>query len=233
MDEHEHADGSAHGHSHGHENSQTHSHDHDHSHDHHHKHGNAHDHHHDHDHDFTDRAERLNDPIQYRYLSAEELREFLDPAPDWVVADLGSGTGFYTDEIAPIVDVVYAVDAFEGMHEHYRDRGVPENVELVTANVQSTPLNDDELDGAVSLRTFHHGVSDSLNEVARILRPGGRLVVVDWSATSVGDRERGPAPEECFDLATVQTLLLEHGFKIQYAQERRETFVVVATLRSD
>ncbi|WP_416841279.1 class I SAM-dependent methyltransferase [Haloferax sp. DFSO52] len=223
MDENEHTDGSTHGHSHDH----SHDHDNGHSHDHHHEHS------HDHDHDFTDRADRLNDPVQYRYLSAEELREWLNPEPDWVVADLGSGTGFYTDEIAPIVDVVYAVDVYEGMHEHYRDRGVPENVELVTADVHSTPLNDDQLDGAVSLRTFHHGVSDSLDEIARIIRPGGRLVVVDWSATGVGDRERGPAPEECFDLATVQTLLLDHGFKIQAAQERRETFVVVATLRND
>lgn len=195
--------------------------------------GPAHDHDHAHDHDFTDRADRLEDPVQYRYLSAEELRTFLDPAPDWVVADLGSGTGFYTNEIAPVVRTVYAVDAYEAMHERYREKGLPANVEPITADVSDVPLGTNVLDGAVSVRTFHHGVADALDELARLLRPGGRLVVFDWSATGRGDRDRGPDPADCFDLATVQSRLLDAGFRIRSAHERRETFVVTATLRAD
>ena len=200
-----------------------------HSHDHEHEGGHSHDH----EHDFTDRIERLEDPHQYRYLSGEELRTFLDPAPDWTVADLGSGTGLYTNELAPIAETVYAVDAYEEMHDRYRENGVPENVELVTADVADVPLPDDDLDGAVSLRTFHHGVAESLEEIARLFRPGGRLVVCDWSATGAGERERGPDEETCFDLATAQSLLLKAGFRIQDAHERRETFVVIATLRPE
>lgn len=183
-----------------------------------------------HEHDFTDRTDRLEDPAQYRYLSAEELRTFLDPSPDWTVADLGSGTGFYADEIAPVVDAVYAVDAFEGMHERYAAKGMPSNVEPVTADVGDIPLDDGVLDGAMSLRTFHHGVAGALDEVARLLRTGGRFVVVDWSATGAGDRDRGPDPERCYDLAAVQSMLVESGFAIREAVERRETFVVVARL---
>ncbi|WP_332900229.1 class I SAM-dependent methyltransferase [Haladaptatus sp. CMSO5] len=193
----------------------------------------AHGHSHDHDHDFTDRIDRLNDPIQFRYLSAEELRELLDPAPDWTVADLGSGTGLFTDELAPVVDTLYALDTNDGMHEAYRERGVPENVDLVTEDVAATPFADGELDGAISLRTFHHGVAEALPELARVLRPGGRFVVFDWSATRAGETERGPPADMCFDIATAQSLLLDHGFRIQRAKERRETFVVVATRRGD
>jgi ubiquinone/menaquinone biosynthesis C-methylase UbiE len=192
-----------------------------------HDHGSGHDHEHG-----PSRIDRLNDPAQYRYLSAEELRRFLDPNPDWTVLDLGSGTGFYTDAVAPVVDTAYAVDVSPEMHEAYRDRGRPGNVESITADVADVPLEDAVADGALSLRTFHHGVSDALDEVARLLRPGGRFVVVDWSATGVGDRDRGPDPENCFDLATVQSMLVDEGFEIADAHERRETFVVVARVRA-
>lgn len=181
--------------------------------------------------DLAERIERLEDPRQYRYLSAEELRTFLDPGPGWVVADLGSGTGFFTNELAPVVERLYAIDVRGAMHEVYRSKGLPATVVPVTADVGALPLADDSLDGAVSIRTFHHGVADALDEVARALRPTGRLFVIDWSATGAGDRERGRHPEDYFDLSTAQARLLEAGFEIQAARERRETFVVVASPR--
>lgn len=190
----------------------------------------------DHDHEPSgyatgEKADRLEEPGRYKYLSAEEVYALLEPEPGWTVADLGSGTGFYTDDVAPLVEQVYAVDVHEAMQEAYREKGVPENVELVTSDVGDLPFADDALDAALSIRTFHHGVADSLGELGRVLRPGGRFVVVDWSATGAGDRDRGPDPEDCFDLATAQSLLLEAGFEIRSARERRETFALVGCRR--
>lgn len=178
--------------------------------------------------DILNRIDQLRKPAQYNYLSGEELRYFLNPDPDWTVADFGSGTGFYTDEIAPVVETAYAIDDLEQMHAKYREVGMPENVEPVVSDFSDTPLDTDELDGAISTRTFHHGFETALEEVARVMRPGGRFVIVDWSATGAGERET-PVEEEYFDLATVQSLLIDSGFEIRTAQERRETFVVVAT----
>lgn len=190
----------------------------------------------DHDHDHSDyatgeKADRLEEQRRYRYLSAEEVYALLDPEPDWTIADLGSGTGFYTDDVAPVVQQVYAVDLHEAMQAAYREKGVPENVELVTTDVADLPFDDDALDAALSIRTFHHGVADSLTEIGRVIRPGGRFVVVDWSATGAGDRDRGPDRADCFDLATAQSRLLDAGFEIRSARERRETFTVVASKR--
>lgn len=179
-----------------------------------------------------DRIERLDDPSNYRYLSGEELRGYLDPGPDWTVADLGSGTGFYTAELAPVVGTVYAVDVLDEMHGIYREKGMPANVEPVTADMTNLPFTPGSLDAAVSTRTFHHGVADALDEIKGVLRPGGRFVVVDWSATGAGEREHHRDDEEYFDLATVQSRLLATGFRIGYATERRETFVVVASRRA-
>ncbi len=178
-----------------------------------------------------DRLDRLEDPSRYRWLSGEELRHHLDPSPTWVVADLGSGTGFYTDDIAPVVRRTYAVDILAEMHERYREQGMPANVEPVTSAFGDLPFDDGGLDGAIAVMTFHHELDAALDEIARVLRPGGRFVVVDWSATGAGERDP-PVEEEYFDLATCQSLLLEAGFRIRLARERRETFVVVATRRA-
>lgn len=166
----------------------------------------------------------------FRYCSAEELRTSLDPDPDWRVADFGSGTGLFTRELAPVAGRVYGVDVRPGMHTAFREDGMPGNVEPIVADFADLPFPDGGLDGAVSVRTYHHGFEAALPEVARVLRPGGRLVIVDWSGTGAGERE-STVEEEYLDLATVQSHLLDAGFRIEEARERRETFVVVGALR--
>ncbi|MEF8814969.1 MAG: class I SAM-dependent methyltransferase, partial [Halovenus sp.] len=102
------------------------------------------------------RADKLEDAQdRYRSLSAEELRWALSPESDETVADLGSGTGFYTDDVAPAVDTVYAVDIQEAMHDYYREKGVPDNVDLVTSAVDDLPFDTSSLDGAFSTMTYH------------------------------------------------------------------------------
>jgi SAM-dependent methyltransferase len=176
-----------------------------------------------------DRIETLDDRDAFRYCSGEELRTFLDPAPDWRVADFGSGTGLFTSELAPVAETVLAVDIRQSHHAIYRAKGIPADVAPVTADFTALPFPDDHLDGAVSVRTYHHGFEAALGEVARVLKPGGRLAIVDWSDTGAGEREG--RDEEYLDLATVQSHLLEHDFAIAAASERRETFVVVGKLR--
>lgn len=177
-----------------------------------------------------DRIEKLADPNAFRYCSGEELRTALAPTPEWRVADFGSGTGLFTNELAPVVDTVFAIDIRQHLHRIYRETGTPANVVPVTADFESLPFPADALDGGVSTRTYHHGMEASLPEIARVIRPGGRLVIVDWSATGAGERD-SRTDETYLDLATVQSQLLEHGFRIGDARKRRETFVVVGERR--
>ncbi|PHQ45658.1 SAM-dependent methyltransferase, partial [Halorubrum sp. C3] len=97
----------------------------------------------------ADQAERLERPGRYRWVSAEELVGPLVEADAEVVADLGSGTGFYTDDVAARVETVYGVDVQPEMHDQYREKGVPDGVELVTSDVADLPFADGELDGVV------------------------------------------------------------------------------------
>jgi ubiquinone/menaquinone biosynthesis C-methylase UbiE len=175
----------------------------------------------------VDRAEKLEDPERFRFCSREELLAGLDPAPDDRVADLGSGTGFYTRELAPFVGTVEAVDVQAEMHDIFREYGLPENVSPVTADVADLPFADDALDGAASTMTFHEfATPDSLDELHRVLAPGARLVVADW--TAAGQGEEGPPLAERYDAAEAKSLLTDAGFDVRDATDRPETLFVVA-----
>jgi ubiquinone/menaquinone biosynthesis C-methylase UbiE len=175
----------------------------------------------------ADRADVLEDPGRYRFCSREELLAALDLGGRAVVADIGSGTGFYTDEIAPFADTVYAVDVQSEMHEYHREKGAQENVEFVAAEASAMPLDDDELDAAFSTMTYHEFASEaSLEELARVVRPGGRVVTLDWSARGTGDD--GPPMDERFALADAVERFESAGFRTVEASSRKETFVHIA-----
>ncbi|WP_276252422.1 class I SAM-dependent methyltransferase [Haloarcula rara] len=177
----------------------------------------------------ADRAATLEAPEQrYRVLSAEELRWALDCAADDTVVDLGSGTGFYTDDVAADTGEVYAVDLQPEMHDFYREKGVPSNVELVTAPVDEMPLDTGSADRAFSTMTYHEfATAAAIEEIRRVLRPGGRLVIADWAAN--GEGEQGPPLAERYALTDAVEMLCEHGFSVEFEAARPETYLLVAT----
>lgn len=174
-----------------------------------------------------DRADALEDPFRYRFCSREEVLELLDPDPDAAVADLGSGTGFYTRDVAPFVDTLYAIDVQPEMHEYHREVGQNENVEFVTAAVDSLPFETSELDGAFSIMTHHeYATTSSLAELHRVIASGGELVTVDWSRTGTG--EEGPPVAERFGPETAVEQFETAGFSVEAVRERPETFAILA-----
>lgn len=173
-------------------------------------------------------AHALEGEDRFRYLSRDELVGALDGASDGTIADIGSGTGFYTREVAPFVDHLYAVDVQDEMHDQFDDRDVPENVELVLAPASNLPFDTDALDGLYSTMTFHELEETAPAELARVLRPGGTLVIADWSKRGAGDR--GPPLGERNSAREATTALEADGFTVTRARERPETFFIEATL---
>ena len=100
----------------------------------------------------------------------------------WVVGDLGCGTGHVAEALAPCVAKVVAVDESGPMLESARTRlASHDNVELRVGTIESLPIDDGALDAAI-LFLVAHFVTDparAMAEVRRVLRPGGRLLVVD------------------------------------------------------
>lgn len=175
----------------------------------------------------VERAAALEDASRFEYCSAEELIGGAALAGDDVVLDLGSGTGFYTDVLAAVAERVYAVDVQVAMAAYYREKGVPAGVHPVAADAGRLPLPTDAVDVAVSTMTCHELPADARPELARVVRPGGRLVVVDWTAAGTG--EEGPPIEERFDAWTAAAAVADAGFTVERAESRRETFLIRAT----
>jgi ubiquinone/menaquinone biosynthesis C-methylase UbiE len=101
---------------------------------------------------------------------------------DWVLGDLGCGTGETSATLAPFVQRVIAVDASAAMLQAARKRlQAFDNVELRRGELEGLPIDDAMLDAATMMLVLHY-VSEparALAEVWRVLKPGGRLILVD------------------------------------------------------
>jgi ArsR family transcriptional regulator len=102
--------------------------------------------------------------------------------PGWTVGDLGCGTGQVAEAVAPFVARLIAVDGSPAMLQAARKRlhGLA-NVDIRRGDLEALPLDDESLDAAMLTLVLHH-VADpakGLKEVARALKPGGRVLVVD------------------------------------------------------
>ncbi len=126
------------------------------------------------------RWDKLRGELYGAAFSREALFALL-PA-DWVVADLGCGTGQTAMALAPHVRQVIGIDQSSAMLKAARKRVAGfANVELRQGSLEALPLEDASVDGALLLLALSY-VSDparALVEMVRVLRTGGRAVVVD------------------------------------------------------
>jgi SAM-dependent methyltransferase len=112
-----------------------------------------------------------------------DLLALLDLLDDtWVVGDLGCGSGHITDALAPCVGRVIAVDESGPMLTAAKDRlASHSNVDLRAGTIEALPIDDETLDVAV-LFLVAHFITDPakvMREIQRVLKPRGRLLVVD------------------------------------------------------
>ena len=108
------------------------------------------------------------------------LPALLDPS--WVVGDLGCGTGQLSAALAPFVGRVIAVDRSTEMLQAARGRlRECANVEVRRGELEAVPVIDAALDAATLVLVLHHVSNPGavLKEAARVLKPGGRLLICD------------------------------------------------------
>ena len=143
--------------------------------------------------------------------------------PGMRAADFGSGSGYFTVEMARAVGeggVITAIDILDSALEATRSRaglaGV-KNIQLVRANLEvwgSTYLADDSED-FVLLKNILFQNDQKLpiiKEAKRVLRPGGRLVIIDWDKGKGG---LGPPDEYRTPKETILSLAGQEGFNFE------------------
>lgn len=171
----------------------------------------------------AEKAELLEEDSRYSIISREELMARVEQ--DGKVLDIGSGTGFFTDDLAVKAEKVYAVDFQEGMHDYYRGKGVPGNVELVHSRASEIKL-DEEVDLIVSILSLHEiDLERTLEKFEEVLSDDGKILVVDWSRNA--ETEDIPPKEKLFSAEDAEKAF-SRFFSVEEYGERRDTFLLVA-----
>lgn len=136
--------------------------------------------------------------------------------PSWTVADLGCGTGAIAAALAPRVKKVVGVDRSAGMLQAARKRTAGlGNVELHEGELSDLPLPAGSCDAAllVLVLAYLDEPARALSEARRVLKKGGRLVVVDAARHADEElRRRMGQVEPGFEAADLADRLRAAGF---------------------
>lgn len=157
-----------------------------------------------------------------RFVSPQIVASQFHIHPGSTVVDLGVGNGYFLSELVKMVGVagtVYACDIQKGLIESVgelvREKGW-ENVRPVWCDIdeeRGTTIPEQTADVAVLVNTFFQleNKEQAIVEIARILKDGGRLLVVDWSESFQG---LGPAAEQVVSKDEVVSLAESNGFSL-------------------
>ena len=104
--------------------------------------------------------------------------------PPMIIADLGAGDGASALLFSRNAVKVIAVDASAKMLQVGRETAVRhgiDNVEFRLGDMEEVPIDDGAVDLVFFSQSLHHALHPerAVREAARILRPGGRLVILD------------------------------------------------------
>ncbi len=139
--------------------------------------------------------------------------------PSVEVADLGCGEGYLTIEAALWAKKVYAVDRSADVLGRARAMAARRRVKNIVwkrGELEKVPLADGSVDIAIASQALHHAKDPAraLAEARRIVRPGGRLLVLDlrkhdetWVQDKLGDQWLG------FTAAELEALITTAGFE--------------------
>lgn len=139
------------------------------------------------------------------------------------VADLGAGTGFFLPVLSRLVGNsgrVYAVEIQKNLVGKLADKIQREglgNTEAVWGDIEEldgTKIQDESLDAAILVNTFFQTENreETIKEARRILRDGGKLLIVDWSESWSG---LGPQPGDVISESETKTICESQAFTFE------------------
>lgn len=139
------------------------------------------------------------------------------------VADFGSGSGHYVMALSAVVGDngrVYAIDLQQALLQKVKNMVATENrenVDILWGDIErigGTKLSDGSMDAVVVANTLFQ-VEDketTIIEIRRVLKSGGKVLVVDWSDSFGG---MGPQPDDIIVESKTKHLFTEKGFKFE------------------
>lgn len=164
-------------------------------------------------------AAEFDSPERAGWQKPDEVVASLAVAEDAIVADLGAGTGYFAIRLAKAASKgkVYAVDIEPTMVAWLAERATEEQLANLVA-VQGgadDPALPEPVDLVFMCNVFHH-IADPqayFTRVAAQLRPGARVVIVDFKPDNPDDAPGPPAAMRT-SIQQVSAAMVEAGFRL-------------------
>jgi ubiquinone/menaquinone biosynthesis C-methylase UbiE len=163
------------------------------------------------------KRKKLNNPVRLKWLPPELIWKLVSTGSGSTYVDIGAGTGYLTRAIADIAGSsvrIHALDIeplmIQEMQETLPGKGsvTPQLMEM-----NQLPFDDHSVDGAWMITLYHElePPKPLLEEIRRVLRPGGRLLIIDWEKNEEAC-EQGPPLEHRVATDTARQQIVETGF---------------------
>lgn len=191
-----------------------------------------------HEHAFSG-AERwahvFDDPARDAWQKPHEVIRALALPPDAVVADVGSGTGYFAVRMATMLPQgrVYGVDIEPDMVRYLADRAQRERRDNVVsiAGAPDDPRLPEKVDLVLMVDVLHHidRPEAYLERLRGVLKPGGRVAIIDFRL----DADLGPPKAARLPPTRVKALFASAGYRVasEYRFLPKQYFIVFAPSR--
>jgi demethylmenaquinone methyltransferase / 2-methoxy-6-polyprenyl-1,4-benzoquinol methylase len=134
--------------------------------------------------DFLNHFLSLGIDIRWR----KKAIKLLAPGHPKMILDVATGTGDFAVEALKLnPDKIIGIDISEGMLEvgrkKMKDRGYDSRIELISGDSENLPFEENKFDAVIvafGVRNFEN-LEKGLAEMHRVLKPGGRMVVLEFS----------------------------------------------------
>lgn len=133
----------------------------------------------------------LEDENRKIWQNPDEILSAAKIEPQWIAADLGCGSGYFTTILAKQVKKVYAIDVQREMLDYLEDkikRLKISNIELLLSEADEIPLENQSVDLLISVNTLHEfdDRDKMIREIARVIKPHGKVLIVDFEKKETG-----------------------------------------------
>ncbi len=181
--------------------------------------------------EFTRQARQMaSAPAFHVRAIIDRFRQAVGRSPQAHVLDVACGPGILAAALAPQVGQVVGIDATPEMirlaRERFEEAGL-QNGRFEVSQAEHLPFEDGSFDQVVTRLSFHHfqDMPSVLQEVRRVLRPGGRLVAADIISVSdpqraalhnAVERLRDPSHVRFYPEEELVSQLQAAGFSVEY-----------------
>lgn len=171
-----------------------------------------------------------------KLLPAKEILLDLGLKNSDIVADIGSGIGYFTFPASEIVGPegkIYAMDISSEMlneiEKVIKDKHIF-NIEVVKTKESKLMINDDSVNFAFASTVLHEvdELDSTLQEIKRIMFPGGKIAVIEWKQVK---SDFGPPVEHRLDSNMLVEKLKELGFRDIKGTDLNEYFYTITGLK--